>query len=259
MELFESNLHMSKAQVLKNEILRQEALRGNYSLRALAKDLGVSHTLVSLVFNGKRELSDALIRKALETFNFPKNERDVLLVGLKPEKKSHPEPEKISIELFEKISKWVHYAILSLTEVEGFQWSEEWISSRINIPPMKAAKAMADLLKAKLIVQDENGNYRQSQSGVIVDNKTPTEATKKFNRGLLEKALESMEQDEYSLRDLSSVVMAIDPKFIPYAIERIRSFRISLCNELENLGNKKEAYALAVQIFPLTKNGVSDE
>jgi uncharacterized protein (TIGR02147 family) len=112
---------------------------------------------------------------------------------------------------------------------------------------------MKRLIKLNLVGLDENGRYRQIAPPIAVENKLSTMATRKFNRELMKQAIHSMENDSFETRDLSSTTFTLDPEFIPYAVDRIRNFRRSLTKELENLGNRKEVYALTVQIFPLTQ------
>lgn len=244
-------LEKLKADVLENEFKKRAQSNPKYSLRAFARDLGVSHSLLSQMFAGKRAMSVEFNRKLLKELKLSQRERDILAMGL-PVTNSKP-TAKISLESFALISDWIHYAILSLLDVVEMKYTPTWISQRLNISEKKAKHAMRRLEKLGHITFDENGNARQGSAPIVVENDRTTEATQRFNRGLIEKALHSMEQDSFDTRDLSSIVFTMDPQFVPYTVERIRNFRRSLSNELENLGVRKEVYALTVQIFPLTR------
>jgi hypothetical protein len=48
----------------------------------------------------------------------------------------------------------------------------------------------------------------------------------------------------------------MNPKNVPYAIERIRAFRRQLTDELEVMDESEEVYNLTVQLFPSSRRGV---
>lgn len=244
-----------KVEVLRKEFQRRQQRNSRYSLRSFARDLSVSHTILSLILNGKRPLSEGIVEKILEMDDVSIEERQLLLRRDIP---SDPtERHKLSLDQFSMISDWVHYGILSLLDVDDFQWNELWIGERLNITPTKAKSAMERLTRLNYIEKSKGGKYIQSVQPIVIENTNPTMAAKSFNKQLLKKASESMDEDPSSTRDLSSIIFAMDPSQIPYAVKRIREFRRELCGELENLKNQKEVYALAVQIFPLSKNGGS--
>lgn len=247
------NLQDQKVAILRKEFARRQQKNASYSLRSFARDLSVSHTLLSMILNGKRSVTEGLVEKFLEGKNISVSDRQLLLRKEIPEDphKKH----KISLDQFAMISDWIYYGILSLLEVKEFQWDELWIGERLNIAPPKARAAMDRLVRLNYIEKTAEGKYRQSVQPLVVENMNTTMAAKSYNKNLLKKALDSMEQDGTDLRDLSSIVFAMDPSQVPYAVQRIRQFRRELCADLENMKNQTEVYALAVQIFPLSKNG----
>ena len=105
------DLNKSKISVLRAELERRQAANARYSLRAFARDLGISHTLLSLIASGKRALSEELARKIIATSKLPKNERDIMALGLPPE--APQQREKLSLEMFAMMADWVRDAILS--------------------------------------------------------------------------------------------------------------------------------------------------
>ena len=52
--------------VMRTELDGRKVKNPNYSLRAFARDLGVSHTLISLILNGKRAMSQKMMKKLFE-------------------------------------------------------------------------------------------------------------------------------------------------------------------------------------------------
>jgi transcriptional regulator with XRE-family HTH domain len=246
-----NKLDRSKAQIILNEYERRRISNRRYSKRAFSRDLGISHTLFSLIESGRRPVSVNLVNKILSDAKLPKQERDILSMGLPVD--SNYATETISLEEFEKISNWQTYAILSLTEIADFEWCTKWIAARLNIKTTEARKHMRTLEDLGMIARDSSGRYVQTGKPMVVNNKMSSEATRKFNGELLEKAKNAMETLPFEVRELSSITFAMDPGFFSYASERISNFRRSLCKELENLGSKQEVYTLSIQLFPLTQ------
>ena len=67
-------------------------------------------------------------------------------------------------------------------------------------------------------------------------------------------ALESLGRDPISRRDFSALTMIVDPTRLPEAKERVLRFKREL-GELLEKGEPSEVYSLAIQLFPLTREG----
>lgn len=240
--------------LLKAELQRRCHENPRYSLRAFARFLGISHTVLSLVFSGKRPLSrrarlliaDRLALPAEVTASWMEEKKQVV-----SSQRHASQYQFIDLETFSLISDWVHYAILSLLDVEGAIAEPRWIAKRLNINESLAKISFERLAEIGLIHQVD-GVWKQSGKAIKVENKVSTAVTRRFQTQLLHKALESLERDPVEARDFSSMTLAIDPQHINYAKERIRQFRRDLTAELEAKGRPKEVYNLTVQIYPVS-------
>jgi uncharacterized protein (TIGR02147 family) len=240
----------AKLAVLNQEFERRKRLNSSYSSRAFARDLAISHTYLSLLKSGKREFTAKLCAKLLPHLKLTK--KDSLLFKQEIKAEQDVEREKISIAQFSMISDWPFYAVLSLLQVPDFKWDDEWIADRLGVSKARAQLIMKVLTHSDM-VEEVNGRYKQKPKPIVVENKNPSQSARSFNRRLIQKALESIDNTAFHERDVSSIVFAMDPSLVEYAIERIRNFRRSLSRELEMLGEPQEAYALSVQLFPLSK------
>jgi uncharacterized protein (TIGR02147 family) len=252
----------SPRQLLQKEYTERSQRNPRYSLRAFSKFLGLSHTVVSLVMADKRPLSLKASEIVAERLGLSPIEREKLIsyhpyrnrqnqYTVDSESLGH-RYQKIDLATFEQISDWTHFAILSLLETKNFKLEDKWIARRLGIPLLRAKIAIECLLKLQFI-EKKGKRWVQTGRPLVVENQTSTTATRKFHRQLLEKAIESLENDPISLRDFSSVTMAIDPRLIPLALKRIRKFRRELMHELESSGDPLEVYNLTVQIYPVSK------
>jgi uncharacterized protein (TIGR02147 family) len=230
---------------LSSELGRRIQKNPRYSLRRFAQALGISHTVLSLVLSGKRPLSKKAAVKISDFFGFDPEKRDSFVANRKAKPSQRmlqaDRYTQLSLDTFAVIADWYHFAILSLLEIPGAKLEARWISTRLGISEIEAKLAIERIERLDLLGKP-----------IDMKNTNSTAATRTFHRQLLEKALESMEQDPFELRDLSSMTMAIDPAQVPYARERIREFRDELTADLEKRGKPKEVYNLNVQFFPLS-------
>ncbi len=238
----------------------------SYSLRAYARHLGLSPTVLSLVLSGKRALSRKALEKIAAKLELNPSEDELLQSELRARRKGSgalldvagaAEFRQLTLDQFAVISDWWHFAILSLIDIPGESLDPDQVGRRLNIHPIEAQAAIERLVRLGILEQEADGSWKQNGAPIKVENRLSTGATRKFNRQLLEKAIESLESDPIEKRDFSSVTFAMNPKLVSYALEKIRAFRRSLMKELENHGEAKEVYHLSVQIFPLTKESQS--
>jgi uncharacterized protein (TIGR02147 family) len=257
--------------LLQRELERRCSENPRYSLRAFAKALKLSPTVLSLVLSGKRPLSRQAALRAADALSLSPEECAALLEWsrIKPSHRAamttgkseqlsdsiglETDALQMSLDSFALISEWYHYAILSLLEVPGSRFEAKWISQHLGINEMEAKAAM-DRLERMGVVDQVGGRWKQVVPSIRIGNNVPTGATKKFQKQLLLKAVESIENEPGETRDFSSMTMAMDPSLIPYARERIRKFRRELSEELEAMGAPKRVYNLTVQIFPVSRS-----
>lgn len=248
-----TDISQLKVNALKNEYAVKSKANSSYSIRAFARDLGVSHTLLVLVFKGERKITEKFCRKVLSLGRISKEAKEILSLGIKIELSEEEKIQKLSLNQAAMMSDWIHYAILSLLSIEGFCWEPDWIAERLGISKSKAQVCMKRIDELDLIERTPEGKYIQKSQRVVVDNQQAFDAGKKFNMGMLKKAKESMDRCEFEHRSVTSTTFTLNPKYLPFAIEEIKRFRHRLSDQLESMGTQKEVYSLCVQLFPLTQ------
>ena len=242
--------------VLQQELSRRIQKNPKYSLRAFAKSLGLSHALLSLVISGKKDLSKKSATKiASELGMHPSRlmpKPSLPQVDSKNRADEGRELLEMQLDTFAIISDWHHYAILSLLELPKAKFEAKWICKRLGISEMEAKLSMERLKRLNLIGQ-KGGRWRQVSAPINIENNIATAATKKFNRQLLEKAVESMENQSKDRRSFSSMTFAMDPALVVEAEKHIRDYLRSLSDELEVKGSPKDVYCLTAQLFPVSQ------
>ena len=250
---------MNPKHLLQRELSIRCEKNPRYSLRAFSRALGMSHTALSFVLSGKRPLSKNAARKVSEVLQLDPLQRKALFENRVQKKKEDKvlsfnsiSYHQISLDTFAVISDWYHYAILSLLDIKDSKFEAKWIAKKLGITHMEAQMAM-DRLRNLGLVKNTRNKWSQSGGSLKVENTISTAASRKFHKQILNKAIYSLENDLSEARDFSAMTMAIDPKLVPYAKERIRVFRRELMQELTSKRSPKTVYHLAVQIYPVTK------
>lgn len=237
-------------ELLKMALQERCAKNPMYSLRSFARATGISHTVLSLVLSGKRKLSKKATLKLAEFLELNPQQKQKLM-------KAHSGPtaedyQTISLDTFEVISDWYHYAILSLLELPDAKFEARWIAKQLGVQILNAKMAMERLQRLGLVSQDEEGRWKQTGQPIKVDNNISTVATRKFHKQLLNRAAESVDKDPIPVRDFSSMTFTLDPSQVEYARKRIREFRRQLVAELEVKGRPTTVYNLTMQLYPVT-------
>lgn len=254
--------------VIRDALAKRREKNPRYSLRAFSRSLSIDPGMLSRVISGLRvptpdfskkilphlELTSAAERKFLESVakankvkSFVKN-RAALKKILYDEQVSVPR-RNLSPDLFYIISDWYHYAILQLTETEGFESSAEWIAKALGIKAAEARKAI-DRLKSCGFIQEVAGVYvRVTPSLTAGDLTVTTAAHQKRIRQVSEKSLLSLRNHPIRLRNHTTVTVAIDPARINLAKEMIQDFMGELCEVMQT--KKKTVYELQINFFPL--------
>ena len=262
----------SLSDILRHVLIERIHRNPSYSLRALGRDLKVSHTYLSLILNGKKslpprrafqfaqalELNPALIQSLVNM--------TVRQDGAISKRRCSTGIKKavlLETDRFHSISDWYHVAILELTLVKGFRSSSPWIAGKLGISVATVNEALKRLHRLGLI-EKENGKWRKCQVQLAVPTYYSTSAIRQFHEQMIGKALKALSsprKEDYEARDITGTTMPINPARLAEAKGRIKRFRKDLMRFLSE-GECTELYQLNVQLFSLTRpdpsSGVGD-
>jgi uncharacterized protein (TIGR02147 family) len=240
----------------------------SYSLRAFARSLGVSHTYLSLVMSGKRQVSPKRAAQFSQALRLDDQAAEMLV----REATQAPEPGKrasaqdssgtpsffaLELDRFKLLSQWYHIAILDLTLLDDFRPDPAWIAEHLDIPQAAVTSAIERLERLGMIKR-EGGTLRKSHAKLAVPTYHSDKAVREFHSQMIKKALlelESGAKGDFEARNITGTTIPVDPDLLPQAHKRILKFRRSLLKFLSS-GKKTRLYQLNVQLFPLSKKGV---
>lgn len=253
--------YQSVEQFLKDELRRRLHTNPRYTLRSFARALKVSPGALSEILRGHRQLSVRSVPQVVRAIGLNQAEAKHLLnliyqakAKQNPEAQTGeppPKAQRVPEDIFNLVSEWYHFAILNLLDCDGFKWDAAWIARRLGLTRMQAQMAMELLLKLKL-VEKRDGKYKGQSQVMATWADIPSAAVRSYHRQILNKAVNALENQSLTEREISGVGFAFDPAHLPKIKKDIGTFQDELLEKYSR-GSKTEVYFLEMALFKLTE------
>ncbi len=257
---------------LKEWIAAKKRTNSKYSYRYFSAKSGFSSTnFLSLVVNGKRNLTNASIGKISKGLGLSKNKRTFFehLVFMNQaathEEKDHyyqrmlhakPNTEfqiidKIQYEYF---SRWYHPVIREMIEFAPQPLDPEWLATFIQ-PPISAKQvenSIKLLLKLDLIEEYIPGIYRKKEAVLTTGSEVRALQITNFHKQMAELADSALERFPSEQRDISGIILSINTGSLTEIKEMIASFRNQLAEMAAETSDENAVVYIQIRAFPLT-------
>jgi uncharacterized protein (TIGR02147 family) len=261
-----TNIENSSSQLwLENLLAEKTKKNSQFSLRAFARLVDVSPAVLSRVLSGKRKLTFNLAVRIADALVLGPIERDALysfFTNARSDEKSNEDrhEKELSIDCFNAMKEWYHYGITQLLYIETFKEDPKWIAKILSITELEAKLAIDRLVRLEILDRDENGRLYRTATHLSTSTDIASAGLRHFQKQILEKSIESLEQDDILERDITSITIAINEDRIPEAKKEIMKFRKKMAEFLAE-GKKTRVYNLGVHLIPLSKsmNGETNE
>lgn len=247
----------------KNWLLNLLAEKGRqnpkFSLRAFSRMVEISPAVLSRVLTGKRKLTfnlavriaDALLlnpyeRETLYSFYLTQNYPDTELENMRREK-------EFNLDCFHAMKEWYHYGITQLLYIDTFNDDPKWIAKMLSITELEAKLAVDRLIRLKILNRDENGKMYKTAAHLSTSTDIATSGIRHFQKQILEKAINSLMNDDISERDITSITIAINESKIKEVKKEIKKFRMKM-SEFMSEGEKTRVYNLGIHLIPLSQS-----
>jgi uncharacterized protein (TIGR02147 family) len=252
-------------QIIRHELSRRLETNPRYSLRAFATAIDINAGTLSQVLAGKRHLTFSKALEIIPRLDLSPIEKQTFLNSLSKATKSRDlkrvssaykqfssteEPKEVSLDVFNLIAEWHHYAILDLPFVKGFKSDVGWIAKRLGITITEANMAIQRLCSLELMEWKDGELVKTHGPLTTADKALTNSALKRRQKQILGKSLASLENDPIDVRNHSGMTMAISSEKIPEAKKRIEAFLQEMSLFLEE-GQQDRMYELTVNLFPL--------
>lgn len=240
---------------LMDQFAQKKVRNPSYSLRAYARDLGISPTCLSEVLAKKRDLSKKNVLRISDRLELTPMQTNSLLAqaGLKADKQLESEEFlQLSEDTFAVISDWYYFAIIDLCKMKIQSMDAAEITKRLGISSLEVKNAISRLERLKL-VEEKNGNLTATTTTLSTTRNIPSSAIRKYHKQNLNLAEKSIDIDPVELREFSSITIPADLSRITEAKDMIMDFKRKLARFLET-GGSTEVYTLAIQLFPVSRS-----
>jgi uncharacterized protein (TIGR02147 family) len=252
---------------LRSELATRCQKNPRYSLRAFARALSLSDGALSEILSGKRTPALRTAERIIGALALAPEDRQQFLSSLADKQRSRglkrlnpafrtmqvaTKPDELALDLFRVMSEWYHIAILELTFVPDFDPSPEWLAKNLEISAIEAKLALDRLISLGLLEERDGRIVKTNKTVTTADKHVTTPALRNLQKQLLEKSMQSLENDPIETRNHSAMTMAIDPSLVPVAKQMIETFTQTLRIFLES-GQQEQVYNLGIGLYPVQK------
>lgn len=239
---------------LKRELSQRCEQNPAYSLRAFAKQLGVSHTSLSQVLSGKRPLTS----KAQKQMALALNVSIEQFVKFKIPKtiKFEERFEPLDIDKFEFLSDWYHDAILELTRLRCFKPDPKWIARVLDVNVNQINIAVERLIKLGLLKVEKTGEWKDLSINNTNNHvgEFTNSALKKYQKDILSKSTQALDVLPRDQRDHTSLMLNFSGANMKAAKDMIKKFRTEFSAAAQNSEQvADDIYTLQISFFPISK------
>lgn len=246
-------------ELLQAELVARIRRNPRYSLRQFSRHLGVDHSRLSKILRGQRPVSPELVSSLGQRLNLEPAAIERYKSTQPRRRRPAARPSRrnfvpIPLDAFEVIEDWRHYALLELMKLKDFTPDLKYVARKLGVSVPEARAYQERLERVGLLRVGEDGAWADATGGFSTHEIGPeftSYAHKRSQRAALAHALEALDQVDIRHRDQSSVMMATSRAKLAAAKVLIRKFRLSLCEFLEDCGEKDSIYQLSVSLFPL--------
>ncbi len=262
--------HSNYRDFLKSAYVERRERNPRFSQRSFAKTLGLSPAGLNRILGGTKQLSLDRAVALAERLQLDEREseyfcllvqlehtrkpelRASLLRRLKPFREQDP-IQDLSVDYFKMISDWYHFAILEMIQTEGAKLTPAHVSRYLGISSIEASLAIERLQRLELIEVKEDGTAARLANRLIFESKVPNEALRKYNRQILEKAIECLESQTQAERIVGTETFAFDPAALGDAIKLTDQYLDSMQKLARASPQRRDVYQLSVQCFRLNQ------
>lgn len=243
------------------------------NFKSWANRLGYrSASSLTMVIKGQRSPSFEMVRTLSEDLKMTAKEKQYfeLLIQLEKAQSRNRDQKEIlekissispkganhSLELneFSAISEWYFFVIKQLVNTEDFIEDYEWIYKRLRkkVSIAQIKNAIKVMIELKTLGRNEQAKLVVLKEGLSTASKIPSSAIRRHHFGMINRALESVTEQDVSERQLSSLTLRIQSSKVEEAKAELIDFMKNF-NQKYSAQEAEELFQLNFQFFQHTK------
>lgn len=262
--------------ILRSELEVRAKRNPAYSLRAFARDLGVSASRLSEITTGAHAMSLATGAKVAKALGFEAARAAHFTDLVEAECSRSPKKrcaaseritaylateaafEKLRVDAFHVISDWYHLAIVEATKVADFDGTAAWLAERLGIPTQTAKHAVDRLIRIGMLRADGETLTASKPHYQVMAN-IPSKAVHSFHKQILERAYAAVDKQAVALRKIEALITTIPATQVPEFKQHIEDFIEQMSAKFRQATPKEAIYCLSLQFFQLDQTSRPDD
>lgn len=253
--LIKKNKYQDVGSFLSQFFDKRRQKNSQYSVRAFARDIGISSGRASEFLRGRSLPGVRLRNRVAEALKLDQKQRNQLNFLIENHvsirKKGGPRSSyQLADKEFTLLPEWRHFAVLNLLNTSNFQPNISWMAKRLALSELMIKDSLEKLTRAGLVAEHD-GFYRATHQHLTSTNTIPSAALRSYNRQMIERALWGLDNVPLELRNITSIMVTANPNNL-YKLKVLTNEFKQRAAELFGEGEATEVYNICIQIVPCT-------
>lgn len=248
----------------------------SFSLRLLSRKIGFSSpSFLKLVMDGRKNLSQASVRRIAEALMFSARQTEyfAVLVRLSQARtleekgrlldrldafRTRNAPRALEPSQYDYLKRWYHMAIRELALMPGFRETPEWIASQLLFPvqPRGASASLGLLLELGLLHRTLDGAMSRRTptlaTGVITEDALAAVA-QRHHTTMIEFAKQAVLRFARAERNVTNTTLGLSAKGYQEVLRRVEQARMEILEIAASDSAADRVYQLNINLFPLSR------
>lgn len=239
-----------------------------YSMRAFARDIGLTPQNLDKIFQAKSGLSSAAALKIAGKLQMRKDqmERFIALVEVTDRSQAVRSAaerrlaaldvdesfEKVTDEEFDLFGDWMTLACCVLVDLDDFKKDMGWIAARLKISQADAEQAFERLFAAGFLREEADGRWVRDSAKFSAFAGRASPSKRNYYRQLWNVAERSLDEAPVTQRHFAASLISLGEDDLAFAFQEIDSFHRTLISKIAaRPGRADRLYGFAAQFFPV--------
>jgi len=244
---------------LQAEHFRRMKVNPRYSLRAFAKFLNTDFSTLGKMMRGQRPIGKSTILKLGMRLGVSPQNLETFVIQTQEEKRTRMDSgkhyTKLTEDSFQIISDPSHFAILELIRVCSFKGEIGWVSRALGMSVADTSECVERLKRIGLLTIHEDGRWEENSEDSrvsVMDLEYTNAARRNVIKAIFAKAIQAVDEVDYSERSGTHMMFAIDSSRIAAAKKQIVRFQRDLAKFLSRGKKRDRVYQLGICLYPLS-------
>ena len=254
------------------EILAEKQQKNpQFSLRAFAKVLGIQPSFLSLVLNGKRDISEETVGLIATNLELSSTQARELSLLVRLEKVKNPaqrlqllqdlkvlRPDlshirDLSVDQFKVISEWYHLPLQILIDLDDFEWSEENAARSLGVKENEIRLALERLSALELIDYTEGSRPKAVGGSRMIQSPEHNQALKTYHESMFKKNIDALHSQGPDRRLTATLDVALNADQLEQARAILNQAQKKILKLCQTRSAEKEIFHVSLNLFQLTQ------